>query len=68
MGFKIFNALNSSIPNVADLVRIKLKPSSIVKFSKEVKNEERVNKIYKGIPNIGLVNEVNRQIKEIILS
>lgn len=65
MSFQIFLTLNSAILQTANFFALKHRPLFLLVFIEEIKNENRMYKIYEGIPNIAMIDVVNRQVKEI---
>lgn len=65
MSFQIFLTLNSTILQTANFFALKHRPLFCFVFIEEIKNKNRMYKIYEGIPNIAMIDVVNRQVKEI---
>lgn len=66
MIFKHFNALYTSILDVAFLVGVELRPLSVLELMIEVKDEQRMYEVYESITHIRLVHKIDWQVQEII--
>jgi hypothetical protein len=65
--FELFKALNSSVLDFADLVRVELCPSLSMEVPVEVKDEQRMQKVDEGVAHISLVLEIYWQVQKIVL-
>jgi hypothetical protein len=66
MVFQLPQTLNPSVLEVALLIRIEFSPFFVFELVVEINNEKRMNKVQKGIANIGFILEINGQIQKVI--
>ena len=65
---KFFLTLDSAVFNFANLFGLVVLPSFAIVFIKKVNNENRMDEVYKCIPNVAVVSIVDWQVKEIELA
>ncbi len=68
MDFETFKSLNSAIPDITNLLGVKLSPSSAMELFEEVDDEKWVYEVYEHIANVSIVLKIDWKVKEVISS